>query len=93
MLQVEVVRDEILGKRVEHRGVARRIGAAHVVDRFDQPAAEQVSHVTIDDRAGEELVLGVGQPIGKRQSSIERVIDRFATRAVSAAVVVRFEDA
>ncbi len=65
---------------VDQRLIARRIGTAHIVDWFHQAAAQQELHVTIDDRVREHFVVGTCKPIGQRNTSIERVVDLFATQ-------------
>ena len=62
VLHVELVRDEVLRQRVEQFVVARRVRVAEVVHRIDDALAHQVEPDAVDDRLGEERVVGAGQP-------------------------------
>ena len=80
VLDVEAALDEVVGQGVQQRRVARRVGGAHVVDRLDQAAAEQVGDVAVDDVAGEEAVVRRGQPVGQRLPAVARLGDRLAVQ-------------
>ena len=64
-LQVVAVRPELLGQQVEQLGVRRRVVVPHVIDRIDDPGAEEPGPDAIDRRPGEVRVVGRGHPVGQ----------------------------
>ena len=50
------------GQAVEQLVVARRVRVAEVVDRLDDPPADQVKPDPVDQALGEERVVGARQP-------------------------------
>ena len=62
------VRDEPARQVVEEFGVGRRIAAdAEVVDRRDDPLAEQPAPDAVDDHAGRQRILRADEPPGQLQ--------------------------
>ena len=53
------------GQRVEQGGVARRVRVAEVVDRIDDPAAEDLAPEAIHFDLGEERIVLGGEPRGE----------------------------
>ena len=56
LLEVEAAGHELVGQGVEQLGVRRWVGLAEVVDRVDQPLAEQVAPVAVDHVPSEPRV-------------------------------------
>ena len=70
VLQVEAAGDEVLRQCVEQFGIRGRIRLPHVVFRFDDSAAEEMLPVAIDQRPGEERVVGPRHPVGQLHARI-----------------------
>ncbi len=62
---VEAALEELLGEVVEQRGVGGCVPRADVVDRLDDPDAEQVAPESVDVAPGEVWVVGRGDPGGQ----------------------------
>ena len=77
--EVEAVRDEVPLEPVEQLGVGRGVARADVVDRVDDPPAEEVAPDPVRRRSGEVRVLGGRQPVGEPGSRREpsRGLDGF----------------
>ena len=62
---VEAALDELVGQVVEQLGVGRRVAGADVVERLDDPDAEEVAPEPVDVAPGEVRVVLRGQPGGQ----------------------------
>ena len=62
LLEVVAVLDEVGREAVEQLVVAGGVGVAEVVDRLDDPPADQVKPDPVDQALGEERVVGARQP-------------------------------
>ena len=61
---------EALGQAVEEGWVRGGIGVAQIILRLDQPAAEEVLPVAVDQRPGEERVVGADEPVSQPEPGI-----------------------
>ena len=71
----EALVHQVLRQGVEELGVARRVGGADVVHRFDQAAAQEVRPRTVGQVAGEPRVVRRRQP-GRARSRRTRANPR-----------------
>ena len=69
-LQAVAALDERVGQAVQKLVVGRRVGVAEVVHRLDDAPADQVKPDPVDQAAGEERVLGAGQPGGQADPTV-----------------------
>ena len=75
MLDLEAMRDEIAGERLEQRRIGRRVGVTDVVDAFNQPASHEVFPDPIDDRARKERVIRGDEPLGEELPAVRIGVD------------------
>ena len=80
VLQAVLVVDQVLGQGVEQLGVRRRVGDAHVVQRIDDAAAEEVRPVAVGHGPGEERVLRVDHPVDQLLPRVVVGADRPSAR-------------
>ena len=64
--QIEIVRHEILGQRIQQGRIRRRIGRANIVHRIDDALAQEIAPHPVGDRLGEERIVLGGEPFRQR---------------------------
>ena len=65
VLQVELVLDQFAQQVPHQRLIRGGVARPQIVDRFDQPHAQIMPPNAIDNRAGEGVVLRIGDPGGQ----------------------------
>ena len=69
-LEIVVVLREAPGQLIQKLGIRGWVGDPDVVDRLDDSLAEEMGPHDIGQVAGEERILGGGQPVGKGDPSV-----------------------
>ena len=72
---VEAAGDELMGKKIQGRGVVEIDVGREIVERLDEAVADELRPHAVDERLGEEVIAGIGDKSGELVAQFAGAVD------------------